>query len=105
MGSPKEKYNTIIQSIEELSKGISTDGMMEYLSEHEISERAFQSAGCLMDDRSKNVLFMFLNGMTVIDYIAQRKMMAAYRHLLGSPSWGGQMKKSRLLLSGHRHLS
>ena len=85
---PKEKYNLIINTIEELAKGRKKGDIIESISAHDISDAAFQAASCeTMDDRSKNVLFLFLNNKTVLDYINERKMIAAYKMLLEAKEW------------------
>ena len=72
----KEKFNNIVYKIEELV------WEAEYMKAYEISEEAFAAGECYIDDRSKNTLFLFLVGSTVIDYINERRMMAAYKHLI-----------------------
>ena len=72
----KEKFNNIVYKIEELVLEA------EYMKAYEISEEAFAAGECYIDDRSKNTLFLFLIGSTVIDYINERRMMAAYKHLV-----------------------
>lgn len=72
----KEKFNNILYKIEELV------WEAEYMKDYEISEEAFAAGGCYIDDRSKNTLFLFLIESTVIDYINERRMMAAYKHLI-----------------------
>ena len=72
----KEKFNNIVYKIEELVLN------EEYKKDHEISEEAFTTGECYIDDRSKNTLFLFLIGSTVIDYINERRMMAAYKYLI-----------------------
>ena len=72
----KEKYNNIVYKIEELVLNAS------YKKDYEISKEAFESGECFIDDRAKNTLFYFLIGKTVIDYINERRMMAAYNHII-----------------------
>ena len=71
----KEKFNNIVYKIEELVLN------EEYKKDYEISEEAFAAGDCYMDDRSKNTLFLFLVGCTVIDYITERRMMATYKYI------------------------
>ena len=80
--TPKEKFNSIVSEIERLVKGIIDENEYIFLKAHEISDRAFKEGKCYIDDRSKNVLFQFLIGSTVIDYVNERKMMATYEYLI-----------------------
>lgn len=72
----REKYNNIVNKIEELVFNAS------HKKEREISEEAFEAGMCYIDDRSKNTLFLFLMEKTVVDYINERRMMAAYKHII-----------------------
>lgn len=84
----KERYNTIINKIEELAQGIIKDGIVKSIPVRDISKQAFSAANCgMMDDRSKNVLFLFLTNKTVLDYINERKMVAAYKYMIISNEW------------------
>lgn len=84
----KEKYNLIIQTIDELAAGHYNEKEDGYLTAHEISDRAFAKANCShLDDRSKNAVFMFLMNMTVIEYIQDRRLMKSYECLLNGSGW------------------
>ena len=57
---PKEKYNIIVNKIEELVQGECIDGIIMGMDELEICEKAFDAAQSIMDIRSQNILFGFL---------------------------------------------
>lgn len=97
----KERYNKIINTIEELAKGQSIDGVIVPLSDHEISDRAFEAACCsTMNDNSKNTLFLFLNNCTIIDYIKERKMVSVYRMIYDCKEWSKNIQSNSIEMAG-----
>lgn len=99
--SAKEKYNILINAIEKMIEGEESEVGIEILTPHDISDRAFSLAGCEgMDDRSKNVIFLFLSGLTVIEYIQERKMMYAYKAIINSSEWNRELIDSVVLMMG-----
>ena len=97
----KEKYNKIINTIEELAKGQSIDGVIVPYTDHEISDRAFKAACCsTMNDNSKNTLFSFLNNCTVIEYIKERKMVAVYKMICDSKVWNKNLIWNAIEMAG-----
>ena len=76
---PKEKYNIIVNKIEELVQGECIDGIIMGMDELEICEKAFDAAQSIMDIRSQNILFGFLMDKRIKTYVQERKMMAAYK--------------------------
>lgn len=87
--TPKEKYNTIINCIEEMVQGTPDEktNFRYYHSDMDICNTAFNNGHVLLDMRGRNTLFQFLTGMTVLEYIDERRMMAAYRHLVNRETW------------------
>ena len=71
----KEKYEVIIDSIEKMIEE-------NELNDHEISDKAFSNADFPREDREKNVLFEFLMGKRVLEYISERRLMIGYKILL-----------------------
>lgn len=71
----KERFKIIVDSIEEMVKE-------NTLSNHEISDRAFDKANFPKEDREKNVLFEFLMEKKVLEYISERRLMTGYKYLL-----------------------
>jgi AraC-like DNA-binding protein len=97
----KERYNKIINTIEELAKGQSIDGVIVPYTDHEISDRAFKAACCsTMNDNSKNALFSFLNNCTVINYIKERKMVAVYKMICDSKVWNKNLIWNAIEMAG-----
>lgn len=97
----KERYNKIINTIEELAKGQSIDGVIVPYTDHEISDRAFKAACCsTMNDNSKNTLFLFLNNCTVIDYIKERKMVSVYRMIYDCREWSKNIQSNSIEMAG-----
>ncbi len=97
----KEKYNTLIATIEELVKGKHTKDGLEVYSAHSISDMAFASAdSACLDDRSKNVLFLFLNGTTVLDYIQNRRMNYVCKLIIDSPEWNKRLIDNAVYITG-----
>ena len=96
-----EKYNKIIYTIEELAQGRKVDNTIISIPNHEISDKAFNIAECsTMNDQSKNVLFLFLNNSTVIDYINERKMVAVYKMLIDCEDWTKEIIYNAIQLLG-----
>lgn len=96
----KERYNVIINTIEDLVQGKVKDGAIEVFAPLTISQMAFEKAGCYINERSRNVIFMFLMNKNIIDYIQERKMMAAYRCLVDSDEWNKDVVWDAIELAG-----
>ena len=83
----KEKYNLIIDTIEELSVAKEYDGYYEPIKTSEIIKTAFETAGVYMGEKEKNAIFAFLMDKRVIEYIEERKMVAICRYIRQLEKW------------------
>lgn len=86
--TPNEKIDKLFELIEqEVRKG--------FKSKHAIAERIAQEFG--VSTRDLSTVFSFLLNQTLIDYIADRKLMAAYESLITSENFDVQ---TAIFLSG-----
>ena len=97
---PKEKYNIIVNKIEELVQGECIDGIIMGMDELEICEKAFDAAQSIMDIRSQNILFGFLMDKRIKTYVQERKMMAAYKYMINSEERYNKTIGNMIELSG-----
>lgn len=81
-----DRYNAIIDAIESL---ISNNPELE---NKEIIQEAFYRAKYIGEENSKihRGIFLFLTEMTAENYISERRMMQAYKHLISSEQWDCQ---------------
>ena len=93
----KEKYEIILKTIEQLI-------VENELSNREIGEKAFDNANLPMTDRERNVLFEFLIGKKVLQYISDRRLMIGYKYLMSEPDKKKAYKKA-LDISGSSNQS
>ena len=82
--TPKEQFNIVIKCIEEMVEGKKNEetGFVEYYSDAEIVEKAFKDVPISPATRDKNAIFAFLTKKTPLQYITERRMMAAYQYLI-----------------------
>lgn len=73
----RERFDLIISKIEECS---ASD---EFAKPADIADRISKETGCSF--REMNSIFSFLTGSTFLEYIKERKMMAAYKMLISCP--------------------
>lgn len=79
----KEAFEIVIGVIEEKVLSRSLDIWEPPIDEKRLCDEAFNSAGCeFINQRGRNVIFKFLVGMTISQYINQRILMRTYQVLL-----------------------
>lgn len=71
--SPKEKYDNVISFIEKNADD-------RYLRADELASKV--AASCALSLREMTTLISFMTGLTLLQYIKGRKMMAAYKHII-----------------------
>ncbi len=81
--TPKEKYNTIVYAIEDM-----VNDTNNYYENSEIIKLSFQRAQCgYLDEKGRNIVFNYLNGMSVLDYVKERRMARCYAYIFECDSW------------------
>lgn len=92
---PNEKFNIIIDSIEQ---SILENNLID---NNEILEKAFNDANFPRIDREKNAIFEFLLEKKGREYISERKLMLGYRILLNEDDKKNAKEKAMRIFGEH----